>query len=151
MDQAVVQQLRLPDPPAMTAVAPAREHSARYVAVAGLSALLSNGILIGGNRVGLGTTEVVLLSWFVTGTLAYALHTKITFRARWEGGSWVRFLAGAAAGIPAAWLLLQLFVAALSWPMLVAAPLATAIMFAYHYANARLAITRTLFRFSRAT
>lgn len=135
----------------MTAVAPVNEHSARYVAVAGLSALLSNAILIGGNRAGLGTSAVVLLSWFVTGTLAYALHAKVTFRKRLEAGSWLRFLVGAAAGIPAAWLLLQLFVTVLNWPMLVAAPLATAIMFAYHYANARLAITRTLFRFSRAT
>ncbi len=112
--------------------------------------MLSNAILIGGDAAGLGYAAVVLLSWFVTGTLAYCLHALVTFRRGLLWASWLRFLAGAAAGIPAAWLLILLFGKTLHWPMLLAAPAATLIMFGYHYANARLAITRRLNLFSRA-
>lgn len=127
-----------------------REHSARYLVVAGLSALLSNVLLIGGDRAGLGTTGAVLVSWFITGSAAYWLHALITFREPLKAKTWLRYIAGTAAGIPAGWLMLQVLITLLGWPMLYAAPLVTVIMFGYHYINARLAITRTVLGFNRA-
>lgn len=123
-----------------------QEHSGRYVAVAAISAVLGNIILIVGNHYGYGTTVLFTFSWFVTGTLTYVLHALFTFRQPFKLGSWLRFLLGAAAGIPAFWLLIQLFEAVIGWPMFVAAPLATGIMFGYHYANARLSIARSWLR-----
>lgn len=125
----------------MIAVATER-HSLRYIAVAGLSAVVSNAILIGGEVAGIGYTVLVLISWFVTGTLAYSAHAFFTFRQPIAAGPWLRFLAGAAFGIPAAWLLIVLFGKVLGWPMALAAPAATLVMFGYHYINARFAILR---------
>lgn len=128
----------------------AERQSVRYVAIAGLSAAVSNAILIGGDAAGFGYTVLVLVSWFVTGSLAYLAHTLFTFRQSLVAGSWLRFLAGAAAGIPAAWLLIALFNRILNWPMALAAPAATLAMFGYHYINARLAILRRLDLFNPA-
>ncbi|MGB7654493.1 MAG: GtrA family protein [Novosphingobium sp.] len=131
----------------MTAWA-AERHSIRYVAVAGLSAVVSNAILIGGDAAGIGYMALVLVSWLVTGTLAYLAHAFFTFRQPILAGSWLRFLVGAATGIPAAWLLILLFGKVMAWPMVLAAPAATLVMFGYHYINARLAILRRFTLFS---
>lgn len=133
----------------MTAIT-AERHSVRYVAVAGLSAVISNAILIGGDAAGIGYTLLVLLSWLVTGTLAYLAHAIFTFRQPIIAGSWVRFLAGSAIGIPAAWLLIALFRTQLGWPMALSAPVATVVMFGYNYLNARLAILRRFALFNPA-
>lgn len=133
----------------MTAVA-AERHSLRYVAVAGLSAVVSNAILIGGDAAGIGYTVLVLFSWFVTGTLAYVAHALFTFRQPIAAGSWLRLLAGAAFGIPVAWLLIVLFGKVLGWPMALSAPVATVVMFGYNYLNARLAILRRFSLFKLA-
>lgn len=122
----------------------AERHSVRYVAVAGISAVISNSILIGGDAAGIGYTMLLLLSWFVTGTLAYLAHAIFTFRQPIVAGSWMRFLTGSAIGIPAAWLLIAFFRKLLGWPMVLAAPSATLMMFGYHYVNARLAILRRI-------
>ena len=115
---------------------------ARYLGSAGLSALLSNAILIGGDRAGLHYLALVLLSWAVTGTFAYALHVRFTFRQTARGGSYLRFMLGAAIGIPVAAAFLALLVSGLYLLMWLAAPVATVLMFVYNYLNARFAIVR---------
>ena len=131
-------------------VVPAERHSIRYAAVAGLSAVVSNTILIGGDAIGLGYTVLVLTSWLITGTVSYLLHAFFTFHTGMALGSLIRFLVGAAVGIPAAWLLIGLFGQILAWPMILAAPAATVVMFGYHYINARLAILRRFHPFNPA-
>lgn len=124
-------------------------HSIRYVAVALLSALVGNAILIGGDAAGIAYPVLVLVSWFVTGTLAYALHAGITFQAGLAAGSWLRFMAGNALSVPA-WILVVGFGKMMGWPMAVSAPVATVVMFAYNYLNARLAILRRFALFNSA-
>jgi hypothetical protein len=128
---------------------PDRQHSLRYIAAALLSAVLGNAILIGGDALGIWYAGLVLVSWFVTGTLAYTLHAIFTFQAGMAVGSWLRFMAGNALSVPA-WMLVVGFGKTMGWPMALCAPLATIVMFAYNYINARLAILRRFAQFNPA-
>lgn len=120
---------------------PDNQHSVRYIAVALLSAVLGNVIVIGGDALGVWYAALVLVSWFVAGSLAYVLHAVFTFQAGIALGLWLRFMAGNALGVPA-WMLVVGFGKMMGWPMALCAPLATLVMFAYNYINARLAILR---------
>lgn len=128
---------------------PDQQHSLRYVVVALPTAIFANVVLIGGDAAGMPYPLVVLVSWFVTGTVAYALHANFTFRARLAARSWIRFMAGNALGIPACIVLLGLG-KMLGLPMVVSAPITTVILFAYNYINARLAILQRIRLFSSA-
>ena len=80
---------------------PDKHHSIRYIAVALLSAAIGNAIMIGGDAAGIAYPVLVIVSWTVTGTLAYALHAVFTFQAGIALGSWLRFMAGNAMSVPA--------------------------------------------------
>ena len=128
---------------------PDSRHSYRYIAVALISAVIGNAILIGGDAAKIAYPLLVLVSWFVTGTLAYALHAMFTFQAGLAAGSWLRFMAGNALSVPA-WMVVVGFGKMMGWPMAVSAPVATLVMFAYNYINARLAILRRFALFNSA-
>jgi len=119
---------------------------ARYLISGGACALANNVLLIAGARAGLGIPALTLLSFAVIGTAGYGAHVHFTFRQipGWRG--YGRFMTGVALGIPAAYATLALLCDGLRLPMLIAAPIATAVLLVYNYLSARLAITRRLFR-----
>jgi len=113
----------------------------RYIAGAALCALTNNIVLIAADALGYSLLAGVLLTWLTGGTIGYAWHGRITYGQPLNLAAYARFLAGAALGIPLAWGVLWLLARALGWPMWLAAPGTTAVLFCYHWLNARLAIT----------
>ena len=120
--------------------AAAERESVRYLAIGGSVAALNNVVLIGGDRLGISYPVLVLLTWVIGGSVAFALHSHITFRSAPSWASFLQFMGGVAIGIPLSLLFLALCVTWLKLPMWIAAPLATVAMFLYNYLNARTAI-----------
>ena len=118
----------------------AQFETSRYAVVGATVAVLSNVLLIGGDRLGIAYPILVAAAWALAGTLAYWLHARWTFRQTLGRVAYARFMAGAALGVPLAMAAVWLFFQALRWPMPVAAPAATLAMFVYNYFSARLAI-----------
>ena len=112
----------------------------RYVLVAATCAVANNVLLIAGDRLGYGYVVLMAATWAGVGTLGYLLHARFTFVVARGPGSYARFMAGIAAGVPVSWLLLSLCGKVLHLPMWVNAPLNTVLMVAYNYANARVAM-----------
>lgn len=119
-------------------------HGARYLAGAVLCAVINNIVLIGADAFGLPLAVGVAASWAIGGMTGYLWHARITYGTALSGVSCGQFLAGVAAAIPLTWAVLAGLKHWLGLPMVVAAPVATVILFAYNYLNARLAITRRL-------
>lgn len=121
-----------------------RSEHGRYLAGGAICALLNNIILIGGDRLGIGYVALILLTFLITGTVAYLFHSRFTFRRDGRWGGYLVFMAGIALGVPVTLALLTLLGPLLGMPMWIAAPLLTLLMLLYNYANARLAITSRL-------
>jgi putative flippase GtrA len=120
-------------------------HTARYLAGGIVCALINNIVLIAGDALGVSLTISVLATWMFGGTAGYLWHARVTFAAGYSLRACARFLAGVAVAIPLTWFVLVVLRQWLGWPMEVAAPAATVILFAYNYLNARLAIVQRLF------
>ena len=99
-----------------------RFETSRYAMVGMTVAVLSNVVLIGGDRLGIAYPVLVAEAWALSGTLAYLLHARWTFRQAPGGAAYARFMAGSALGVPLAMAAVWLFFQALRWPMAVAAP-----------------------------
>lgn len=112
----------------------------RYIAVGGVVAVINNVVLIGGDRLGIAYPALVMLTWVIGGSIAFALHSHVTFRVAPNRVSYVQFMGGVAVGIPLSLALLALCVSWLRLPMWIAAPLATLGMFLFNYLNARTAL-----------
>ncbi|MEO6153662.1 MAG: GtrA family protein [Croceibacterium sp.] len=128
----------------MTAVwrAAMRRQPVRYFVSAAVCVLVNNILLIVGD--GLHAPYVPLLaatSW-VSGTIGYGLHSRLTFRQRLTWGGYARFLGGIALAFPIALGLLAALISLAGLAMWIAAPVATVIMLAYNYLNARFATLR---------
>lgn len=117
-------------------------HLMRYGAGSILCATVNNVILITCDFQGLPLFAGVLLSWLGGGITGYLWHAKVSFRSRPALGSFVHFMGGALAGLPLAWIVLWLFHEVWAWPMWLAGPAATLVLFLYHYLNAFLAMHR---------
>ena len=119
-------------------------HGRRYLTVGALCALIHNVIMIGGDYVGLHYLPATLVSFAVVTPLGYFLHCRFTFRKARSLGGFVRFMSGIAIGYPISLALMILFCSGLALPVVIAAPLATAILFAFNYVSAHWAIVRRL-------
>ena len=80
-----------------------RAEHRRYLAGGAICALLNNVILIGGDRLGVGYAALTGLAFLVTGTLAYFVHSRFTFRRTGLWGSYAMFMTGIALGLPLWW------------------------------------------------
>jgi putative flippase GtrA len=116
----------------------------RYIASGVVCALVNNIILIGSHQLGLGYFGILAMSWAIGGSIGYALHSRLTFRAAASMIGYVRFMTNVAMGVPLAFILLWLLLSALLWPMWAAAPASTILMFFFNYLGARIAILRRL-------
>ena len=118
-------------------------HGARYMLGAGLCALANNIMLIAVDSLGWPLLAGVLLSWLAGGVTGYLWHARITYGHPLRVAAFLRFMSGALFGIPLAWAVLLLFRQVVGWPMLLAGPAATIVLFCYHWCNAWLAIRWT--------
>ena len=133
-------------PMSMIRAAVARE-PVRYTGIGVVVALVNNVLLVAGDRLGIAYPALILLTWAIGGGLGYGLHVHFTFRAGATWKSFAQFMGGVAVGIPLTFALLALLVSWWKFPMSIAAPTTTVAMYAFNYANARVAI---LWRWQRS-
>ena len=112
----------------------------RYLVSGGASAIANNAILIAGDRADFGYTCLMVLTWAIGGSIAYALHVRFTFRAAASLLSFVRFMGGIALGMPGGFAVLAALRSGIGLPMWMAALVSTMAMFGYNYLSARIAI-----------
>ena len=117
--------------------------SLRYLVGAGLCALVSNAVLIAMDLLDCPLLANVLLSWFAGGLIGYVWHSQVTYGEPARLSALARFMGGALLGVPLAWAALYLFHDLAGWPMWLAAPATTVVLFCYHWCNAWLAIRWT--------
>lgn len=131
-------------PPLLSLRSTLDREPARYVGVGAACAVLNNVLLILGDHAGLGYPGLIVLLGLGSGTIAYLLHARITFAARFSRGGYVRYMTGVLLAVPVAFACLAFFKSLLALPMWAAAPAATVAMFVFNYASARVAILRRL-------
>lgn len=119
----------------------------RYITVGVTCAITHNLIMIGSDLLGVHYLPATLISVAVVTPLGYVLHCWFTFRQARSRDGFLRFAGGIAIGYPFSLALMALFCSGFGWPVAVAAPLATIILFLFNYVWAHWAIVRN-FRFS---
>jgi putative flippase GtrA len=116
----------------------------RYAMVGAACAVMNNILLIAGDTLGVHYMVSTVLAFSIVTPSAYLLHAAYTFG---EARSWTalwRFSAGLAFGFPIFFLVMALLCSGLRLPMIMAAPLATLILFVWNYVSARWAIVARL-------
>lgn len=116
----------------------------RYTTVGAVCAIVHNIVMIGSDLAGIHYFPATLISVAVVTPLGYFLHCRFTFRKGRSLTDFLRFAGGIAVGYPLSLALMALFVSSFGWPVAVAAPLATIILFLFNYLWAHWAILRTL-------
>lgn len=116
----------------------------RYTLVGALCALAHNAIMIGGDAAGLHYFPATILSFLLVTPLGFALHCRFTFREPTSVDRFLRFASGIAAGYPLSLALMALFCSGLGLKVIIAAPLATLLLFVFNYLSAHWAIVRRL-------
>ena len=130
----------------MTAILRAsyQRQSVRYLISAAVCVLVNNILLIGGDWLGAPYAPLLAAAAWLSGTIGYGLHARFTFRQPLTWGGYARFLGGIAIAFPLALALLAALISLVGLPMWIAAPVATVVMLAYNYLNARFATLRRL-------
>jgi putative flippase GtrA len=112
----------------------------RYLGGSFLCGAINIGILIGGDRLGIGYVPLSITGYVVGGTVGYFYHAAITFRKAFSLVDYARFFGGLLLGLPIWLLLMALTQDVFAIPMWIAAPLVTVLMLIYNFLSARLAI-----------
>ena len=120
-----------------------REHG-RYLAIflggSILCAGINNIILIAGDWLRVHYALLLLVCYFTSSSVGYVYHCRITFNQAMSVGGYANFVAGIWLGLPISYGLIALMTDWFGWPMGIAAPVMTLIMFLYHFGVARLTI-----------
>lgn len=114
----------------------------RYITVGVICAVTQNLIVIGGGFVGLYYFPATLVSVAVVIPLGYFLHCRYTFDQPRKLDSFVRFASGFVLAYPFYLALIAMFCTGLRWPVAIAAPVTTAILFLFNYVWAHWAIVQ---------
>lgn len=117
-----------------------RRHSARYLTIAALSALILNGVLIGIHALGAHYLAALIVANIVVIAFAYSAHAAFTFEVERSVSGFARFVGTQAIGFPLSVLVLATLVDGFALPVWIATPIATVILFAYNFVTARWAI-----------
>lgn len=117
-----------------------RQISVRYAMIGACAALMQNAIMISADHAGYHFMIGNLLSFAVVSSFAFLAHSRFTFRRQYSWIRYLRYMTGLLSGLFIASLLFFLFIKIFELPMLLVAPLVTAIMLIYHYLAARWAI-----------
>lgn len=121
-------------------------HLAVFLGGSMLCAGINNAILIAGDWLSVHYAVLLVVCYFTSSSVGYVYHSRITFNRTMSGGGYANFVAGVWLGLPVSYALIALMTDWLGWPMGIAAPVMTLIMFAYHYGVARLAIKMNDYR-----
>jgi len=105
----------------------------RYLVVGGVSALLSNVILISFDRLGIHYALSCAVAFVVTLVLAYGMHTHWTFGAERSLMGLLRYGAAMALNLPVSLVLFFVLVTLCGLPMVIAAPTATVFLTVFNY------------------
>jgi putative flippase GtrA len=112
----------------------------RYVVIGAVCAAVHNVIMIGGDWAGVNYVPMNFASFAVVAPLGYLLHASFTFGTDFSWRGLLRFTSGLAAGFPISLLLMAIFCTGFGWPVIVATPLTTIILFVWNYTSAHWAI-----------
>jgi putative flippase GtrA len=112
----------------------------RYLSVGVICAALHNLIVILAAWLGLYYVLALLLSFLVVTPTGYALHTRYTFGARFSWDQFMRFTAGIIGGALISLAIMFVLCTVMNVAVVIAAPLATAALFAWNYLTARWAV-----------
>ncbi len=112
----------------------------RYLLVAITCAILYNAVLIVGDFLGLHYIVSSLISYATGVFLGYGLHSAFTFGRELSAKSLLRYALGLAVNLPISIALMFLFCDVAGIAVAVAAPMTTAIIFAWNFATSYWAI-----------
>lgn len=116
----------------------------RYLVGAGLCAAINNIILIGGDALAFGYVGLSVTCFLVTGTFAYAFHSRFTFRQYLRWKSYLLYMFGIFFGLPVSVVLMHVLYDLIGLAMWIAAPVLTVLMVVYNYAVTKLTTTLKL-------
>ena len=111
-----------------------------YVAVAGLCILLHNAALITGDFLGLPLWSGILISFMMVACVGYVLHGTFTFRQPLAVSRFGKYAIAMSANIPLAFITTWFWSDVVLFPMMLAAPIASACMLAVNFILGRWAI-----------
>jgi putative flippase GtrA len=96
--------------------------------------------MIAGDRAGGGYLMLTLISFLVVTPIAYALHSRVTFKEPLSLRSLFRFALGVSVGLPLSLGIMAVLCSLLKLPVVVAAPMATVLLFLWNYMSAHISI-----------
>ena len=120
---------------------PDARQSGRYLMAGALCALLNTVILIGGDELGIHYVISNLVAFAIVSTAAFVLHTRSTFGVAPNMRLYIRFIAGLISAFVVSTTLYALIYDAMNVPMVIASPMITAMILAYNFVVARIALT----------
>ncbi|MDZ4843285.1 MAG: GtrA family protein [Hyphomicrobium aestuarii] len=112
----------------------------RFAIVGLVCAVLHNAIMIGLDHVGVHYVAASLVSFVACVAVGYGLHTSYTFSVTPGLASLWRYTLAMAANLPLSLAILFVMVDVLAWPVAIAAPVATVLLFALNYIASRWAL-----------
>ena len=119
---------------------PLAGRTARYAAVGAICAVANNGVIILGDLVGAHYVAMTVLSFVLVTPLGYVLHTSFTFRERRSWRGFLLFSSGVATGFPIFLLSMAILCSGLGLPVVLAAPITTAVVIFWNFGSAHWAI-----------
>lgn len=114
----------------------------RFAVVGLVCAATHNAILIACDALRLHYSLSLLVSYVVVVLLGYALHVRFTFQHTANAASLARYALGMAANYPLTLALLFFMCDLAGWPVAIAGPAATVLLFAANFLASRWAIVR---------
>lgn len=113
----------------------------RYSIIGIASVLANNFILIAGDQLGVHYAVSTLVCFFLVGALAYLGHANVTFAAGHSIAGYARYCGTQGFGLCLTLAILFVMIDVLAWPIWIAAPLVSALMFVYTFIATRWAVT----------
>jgi putative flippase GtrA len=108
--------------------------------VGAICAVANNAVMILGNLAGVHYVPMTVLSFVLVTPLGYLLHSRFTFRQRRSLRGFGGFASGVATGFPISLLSMAILCTGFGLPVVLAAPIATILLFLWNYASAHWAI-----------
>lgn len=114
----------------------------RFTMVGGSCAILHNLIMFAGDLNGLHYAVSSLISFAVVTTIGFSLHSAFTFRGTAQDSSFIRYALAMAANYPLSIAALFVLIDLIGFPVWIAAPVSTVLLFVWNFTMSRWAIVR---------
>lgn len=115
-------------------------HAATFLFGSLLCAGVNCFVLIAGDWLSIHYLVLLVVCYFTSSSVGYVYHCRITFDQPMHLSGYLGFVGGIWLGLPVSLGLIAFMLHWVLWPMWIAAPTMTVIMFVYHYVIARLTI-----------